>query len=134
MALPPHWKNFGIKIDPETQRRFKTLCTAKGWHMSRVMDYLMRGFIHEHDSTPVVQLSLEDIDYETNYNNPQYEPLKQLLESSRTTMANRAGRLKLVNRISKTYSKLRKRVSIDPQLKVEVDSVLELLVKTEVSE
>ena len=119
-------QQIGPRISKDVIKRLKTYCINNDFHMEWVIETAIRDFLKDKDTTTIVQTTLE-FDTETDYNDPQYGPIKELLHIARNTMANRTGRMKLINRISETYSKLRKRVSIDPQLKMEVDSVLEIL-------
>jgi len=123
-------RKIGPRISEGLLKQLKTYCINNDLYMEWVIETAIRDYLSDKDITTIVQTTLE-FDTETNYNDPQYDPIKELLHIARNTTANRMGRMKLINRISKTYNKLRKRVSIDPQLKVEVDSVLELLVKQE---
>jgi len=116
----------GPRIPILLNRDLELYCLNCGLHKEEVVELALVQFLKDKDLTPVVQLQLEQA-IETDYEDPRYMGLKELLELARTTTCGYRGKMTLVRRIDTEYKRLRRECPIDPQLKGDMEATLELL-------
>jgi len=115
----------GPKIPFSLKRDLDLYSINTGIDREIVVEMALSQFLQDKDLTPVVQLQLfETLD--VTYDDPRFEVLKDLIEMSHTTKANKFGKQKLMKRLQSTYSEAC-RVGMCPELKLEYEEAMKVL-------
>ena len=115
----------GPKISKELNKRLAIYSINTGIHRELVIEMALTQFLQDKDMTPVVQLQLfESIDI--TYNDPRFEGIKNLIELSLSTTANKTGKQKLLKRLNSEYNVACK-VGMCPELKMEYEEATKKL-------
>ena len=118
-----------VKIGPQIPRSLKRqldfYSINTGIDREIIVEMALSQFLQDKDLTPVVQLQLfEAVDI--TYSDPRFEVLKDLIEMSHTTKANKFGKQKLLKRLQSTYAEAC-RVGTCPELKLEYEEAMKML-------
>ena len=120
----------GPRISITVKQDIERYCINTCQNLQDVVELALVQFLADKDLAPVVQLQLLEA-WEVTYGDPRFQGLKGLIERARVTTANRLGREKLIERMSKEYLRLVREVGMCVELKMEYEEALGILVPQE---
>lgn len=116
----------GPRISIETNKRLNLYALRLGVDKQDIVEVALREYLKDKDLTPVVQTQLP-YEIETDYHDPRYLQLKELLEIARALPKGIPARGIIAKRIQTEYARVKSMTPPDTRLKVEVDAVMEML-------